>query len=212
MQLIPGCLLLVTSENAACVCEMPFISSFFSSSLLSSLWWKCDRIFRLHPVAQLPAPLSTQQRLRLAHFRPLGLRHFLGFHQVKELLSSLSYLSKQKMDRMKNVRVSLQAHLSICNETKQPNKQTNISAELKKTGFFRLDGYGVKIIIIIISVCLRPTCDRIVTSEWLCSCSCLCNGIGLSLRWNRLLRRLIERSWPCVRGRGPEFEPRCAGR
>lgn len=78
------------------VCEMPFISSFFSSSLLSSLWWKCDRIFRLHPVAQLPAPLSTQQRLRLAHFRPLGLRHFLGFHQVKELLSSLSYLSKPK--------------------------------------------------------------------------------------------------------------------
>lgn len=117
------CCTLVTSENAACVCEMPFISSFFSSSLLSSLWWKCDRIFRLHPVAQLPAPLSTQQRLRLAHFRPLGLRHFLGFHQVKELLSSLSNLSKQKMDRMKNVRVSLQAHLSICNETKQTNKQ-----------------------------------------------------------------------------------------
>lgn len=64
---------------------MPQRLFFLFSPVLSPLWWKCDWIFRLHPLAQLPAPLSTQQRLRLAHFRPLGLCHFLGFHQVKEL-------------------------------------------------------------------------------------------------------------------------------
>lgn len=76
------CCGLATSEITAC----PW--SFSSPSLLSPLWWKCDWIFGLHPLAQLPAPVSTQQRLRLAHFRPLGLRHFLGFHQVKELLQT----------------------------------------------------------------------------------------------------------------------------
>lgn len=119
------CSRLVASEAAACVClcacVMPLVSAFFASSLLSSLWWKCDGILRLHPVAQLPAPLPTQQRLRLAHFRPLGLRHLLGFHQVKELPSSFSRFfqtNKKKRDQTKNVTVSLQDHLTICNANK----------------------------------------------------------------------------------------------
>lgn len=62
----------------------------FSLSLSSSLWRECDWIFRLHPLSQLSSPLPPQQRLRLAHHRPLRLRHLLGLHQVSQAAALVS--------------------------------------------------------------------------------------------------------------------------
>lgn len=74
------------------------VHSFFSHSSLppfylsSSLWWECDRVFRIHPFSQLPPSLPTQQRLWLAYRSSLWLCHLPGFHQVIRQHQNLNHM------------------------------------------------------------------------------------------------------------------------